>query len=429
MFNGSWRTASNRILNRSSEGADLHQMKEANNNAIDLLLRSLARGERDHPRSDSDSVSQVRGEGGVFSDHLDADELSLYAEGVLAPPTKARYTAHLADCVSCRTLVVGLAQSAGLGVQREPIVQQGGRSFWQSIVTLFSIPVLRYALPAVMLTGVLAIGLLAWRQQQGPDLVAVNRHAERAAPVEQASDTAGSIAPSGPLSVQERQATENAQSNAQSNEPNKDATRETGALSQKPVSNSAGVTTDGTSQQDLAKVSPLGGAPVTQPVYAPEPASPPAPPPKVAEESDGKWMVRKEDYRTEREAAQRGQDEVKLAAKDDSPSHGPARSRSMTTGVRRDSDLSTENRAPAPKEKKEAAEEADSQTVSGRKFRRSGNAWIDKAYSSSRSVTNISRGSEQFRALMADEPGLRAIVQQLSGEVIVVWKSRAYRIR
>jgi hypothetical protein len=30
---------------------------------------------------------------------------------------------------------------------------------------------------------------------------------------------------------------------------------------------------------------------------------------------------------------------------------------------------------------------------------------------------------------MGDEPDLRAIVERLSGELIVVWKGRAYRIK
>ena len=44
-------------------------------------------------------------------------------------------------------------------------------------------------------------------------------------------------------------------------------------------------------------------------------------------------------------------------------------------------------------------------------------------------TVNVSRGSEQFRALIADEPALRSIAEQLGGEVIVVWKGTAYRIR
>ena len=427
MFIGSLRTASNWILNRSSEGADLPEMNEANNNAIDLLLRSLARGEREHAHSGTDPVSLVGSDSAMASDHLDADELSLYAEGVLAPPTKARYTAHLADCDRCRTMVVGLAQAAGLTVQREPVVQQGGRSFWQSFVTIFSLPVLRYALPAILLTGILAIGLLAWRQQAGTEFVAMNKQEQPAAVLEQRENTVASVAPgASPLSIQEQQ---EVNERAQPVDPKKVPPAESGVLNQKPVSNSAGVTLDGTSQQDVAKAGPVAGAGVAQPVYAPEPASPPAPPRKVAEESEGKWMARKEEYRTDREAAQRGQDDAKLAAKDDSPRHGPARSRSITGGVRRDEDSSLEDRAPATKDKKADPEEPSSHTVSGRTFRRSGNAWIDTAYTSSRSVTNVGRGTEQFRSLMADEPGLRAIVQQLSGEVIVVWKSRTYRFR
>jgi len=42
------------------------------------------------------------------------------------------------------------------------------------------------------------------------------------------------------------------------------------------------------------------------------------------------------------------------------------------------------------------------------------------------SVRNVSRGSEEFGAL---DSGLRSIAQQLGGEIIVVWKSKAYRIR
>jgi hypothetical protein len=74
-------------------------------------------------------------------------------------------------------------------------------------------------------------------------------------------------------------------------------------------------------------------------------------------------------------------------------------------------------------------EESDTRTVSGRQFRRQGSVWIDTAYQSSSPTTTIARDSEQFRALTADEPGIRTIAAQLSGEVVVVWKGRAYRIR
>jgi hypothetical protein len=72
---------------------------------------------------------------------------------------------------------------------------------------------------------------------------------------------------------------------------------------------------------------------------------------------------------------------------------------------------------------------AETRTVAGRKFRRAGSAWVDTAYKSSQAVTVVKRNSEQYRALIADEPELRRISDALGGEVTVVWKGRAYRIR
>ena len=67
-------------------------------------------------------------------------------------------------------------------------------------------------------------------------------------------------------------------------------------------------------------------------------------------------------------------------------------------------------------------------SVGGRQFVRRGSAWIDTAYRA-QATTNVRRGTEQYRALVADEPGLRKIASQLEGEVVIVWKGRAYRIR
>ena len=71
----------------------------------------------------------------------------------------------------------------------------------------------------------------------------------------------------------------------------------------------------------------------------------------------------------------------------------------------------------------------DTRAVAGRRFHRVRGIWLDTAYDASASVTRVSRGSEQFRALVADEPGIKTVAEQLEGEVIVVWKGRTYRIR
>ena len=60
-------------------------MKQERNNEMDLLLRRLGR------RDDATVANTV-------GDHLDADELSAFAENALPIPARARYTAHLAEC-------------------------------------------------------------------------------------------------------------------------------------------------------------------------------------------------------------------------------------------------------------------------------------------------------------------------------------------
>jgi hypothetical protein len=78
--------------------------------------------------------------------------------------------------------------------------------------------------------------------------------------------------------------------------------------------------------------------------------------------------------------------------------------------------------------KRTSEDDATTREVGGHRFRKQGNAWIDLAYDG-RSVTTIARGSEQYRSLVADEPGIHNIAQRLGGEVLIVWNGRAYRIR
>jgi hypothetical protein len=73
--------------------------------------------------------------------------------------------------------------------------------------------------------------------------------------------------------------------------------------------------------------------------------------------------------------------------------------------------------------------DAEDRSVAGRRFRRERGIWIDTGYSSGTSTVNVARDSEQYRALIADEPSLKTIAEALDGQIIVVWKGRAYRIR
>src|SRR5436190_4899495 len=105
-------------------------MKQAKNNEVDLLLRALARG-RDASSLQGETTPQS-----VASEHLDADELNSYAEGLAPAPARARYLEHLADCETCRGMVVGLTQAAGAVNRHDVVPQPGGLSFWQKLTAL-----------------------------------------------------------------------------------------------------------------------------------------------------------------------------------------------------------------------------------------------------------------------------------------------------
>ena len=77
---------------------------------------------------------------------------------------------------------------------------------------------------------------------------------------------------------------------------------------------------------------------------------------------------------------------------------------------------------------KDRDDNAEVRTVAGRRFRKLRGVWVDTAYNDG-ATREITRGSESYRALVADEPGIKTIAEQLDGQIIVVWKGRPYRIQ
>ena len=397
-------------------------MKQDKNNEIDLLLRSLARSGRD------DSPGESTRENRALSDHLDADELNCFAEGVVPAPARARYIAHLADCESCRGFVVNLTQASGAAAGYETIEQQTGSGFWRKIAALFSPPVLRYAVPALALTAVIAISFFALRQQRGQDFVAQNQPANPTAPGHQDKLTESPVAQSNNEPAKTRSSVE-PPAKVDSSGGRKSSQDERSSVAQVPATTTGVEVPTGSPLKDSvqSKQGYLAGA---RPTFAPEPQAAPSAAAKSAlSEADKTAAFQKEEL-ARREVQEPPREEEKNQARDEAGRHGPSRSNvTLLPGSKRADGLMTEREQPKARSKKDSDEERETRTVSGKQFRHQGSAWIDTAYDSSRGTLNISRGSEQFRALVADEPGIRTIAEQLNGVVIVVWKGRAYRIQ
>ena len=402
-------------------------MKQAKNNDVDLLLRSHARTRDDSPlQSGSSSGDGYR----ATSDHLDADELNSYAEGVVPPPARARYSEHLVDCDVCRGIVVGLTSAAGAAIRSEETVQKSGLSFWQNLASLFSPAVLRYAVPALVLTAVIGISLLSMWQRRQPEFIAKNQAAGARTSTDQLKQTESPTGqPSGEAPETIQKGTESPAS--------------TNSLREKKTlrGNESAASGAGTGTGVFGRIDPMAkeagrpeesvsGAEV-RPSYAPEPKAG-APAPSASAVTDvGKSTQGAKEQPAKRENQERLRDAYKNTPSDEDR---PNRSAAPTTAVAPQSNrqlggLSAARRSPSGQDKKDKAGEVETRTVSGRRFAREDNAWVDTAYDSSRTPIRVGRGSEQFRALVADEPGLRAIAEQLNGVVIVVWKNRAYRIQ
>jgi hypothetical protein len=386
-------------------------MKQVDKNEVDLLLRALAQRDRS-------AVGGVHDQ--PLTEHLDADELNTFAEDALPTAARARYTAHLADCSRCRQLVSQLVRVAGPRQRTDVITDQAGSSFWRRLGTIFSPAFLKYAVPALVLVSVIGIGVMIFRQQPSNDLVAQRAEAPANDPPALSgtltSDSAGQKPQEAVVSQPSSSAV--ATSNTEQEKIDRQK-REPGDTSSTVKNETAQVTTAPTEDQRA---------------YAPEPAS--APPPQPQPEQDSfKKDAEAVKEKSERPKAQSQEDRAEVAATSEQKRDEDTRGRGSGNiaqrapkigGLRRPEQV--EQNAPTTAVAK-GKKSGETRSVAGRQFRREADGWIDTAYDSSRSVVNIRRGSEQYRALIADEPGLKTIADSLSGPVTVVWKGRAYRIQ
>jgi hypothetical protein len=107
---------------------------------------------------------------------------------------------------------------------------------------------------------------------------------------------------------------------------------------------------------------------------------------------------------------------------------GPRRDLENNSSMSRNADEGRARNAQGIVSQTAPTEEKKSETrsLSGRKFRREGNAWVDVKFKSSMPVKSISRGSSEFDELDSD---LRSIAKQLGGQILVVRKNKAYLIK
>ncbi|HKP80797.1 MAG TPA: zf-HC2 domain-containing protein [Pyrinomonadaceae bacterium] len=374
-------------------------MRQEANNEMDLLLRRLGRQQQTS----------------ASGDHLDADELSSYAENVLPPAARARYSEHLAECTRCRDLVVQLSSSAGVVVAQETAQVSAPSALRKFLASIFSPMVLRYAVPALGLVIVAAIGFMVSRNEGISN--------SPVADVRYKQPDQG-LAASQPSSSLEKEPSAFLDSRESPN---------------KAVTAHDSITPSGTPAANAAPASPVAtDAPKDTEEQAKkvdeerqQPEAKEAEPPKPAAAVSGLKKL---------EPKQEAAEQTVTVTNEPAAEKAKTENRSVndftvaTPLVRKRAEAGSTTGAASAKpmaQREDTADrdknDAETRTVAGHHFRKQGGVWIDTAYNS-QSLTELKRGSEQYRGLVGDEPEIRQIASQLEGDIIVVWKGKGYKI-
>jgi hypothetical protein len=384
--------------------------------------------------------------------HLDADELNAFAEGALPAAARSRCVSHLSDCDDCRKLVSQLAITAGAIAKTESakVSSASGESWVTKLGAFFRPRALRYAALAAL---VIAAGVALFVIEQ-------NRRSRQAALVAQ-NDQPGEVrvnaikpeatpAPDSHEVAKVSSATPSVQSGPQPASVRESEKSRTGENAPAPPK----------IQQDAQPTPAEVDKAVTEPqVVESKPAYAPPPPEErragmATNSSDrqlrpgiggtpapnggtlfGKTATldRKE---TDELSNKQSKDYNQKAAQNENGVNGRL-ANEKARAPRRDADNVaagnrnvTEPPAAAPKNEDARAgksnistEASETRSAGGHKFHRQGSAWIDNKFKSSMSMKSIARGSSEFEGL---DSQLRSIAGQFSGEVIVVWKGKAY---
>jgi len=453
-------------------------MKAEFDKEIDSLLRESAR----RGRAASGEPGVRAGGGALAAAHLDADEQSAYAENALPASARAHYTAHLADCDDCRRNVTRLALAAGMPAQLEPRESATGQTVSPNITlrerlgALFAPRAWRYAVPALalLLVGAVSLIVLTRRTEREASIAQRNtsesqrpqatqpeaHHApqnDNAATATAPAVESGVVAPDANTSVPNQNAPLAKEQVAANSPPGEIAQPLAGAplndaAAPPPPAPSTGSGALARSVSEFPTPAPtpaytVDDLTVTSAQEAKNKSGEPAPElPKLEQKPGGFDNRQYENQQREQISGPRRNEQARnarTADMDDSRNRSdkkdgnlaatapppPAAKRTRQSEADRGKD---ENRPAQDSERSvvgRAGSATETRTVAGRKFRRQGNAWFDTSYSAGQSYTVVRRNSEQFRALVADEPQLRRIADALGGEVTVVWKGRAYRIR
>jgi hypothetical protein len=410
-------------------------MENGQEKEMDLLLRAMGRRVAASP-----SPVNAGGSENPSSEHLDADALIAFAENALPVKARSRYLEHLADCNRCRSILIGLSANSEIEPEKTEVkLTAKSATLIERIMAVLRMPAFQYGLPVAAVLVLVSTVLFTTMRMNKQSLVAVSQRAPEPATksIQEDSNPESKVTNQGVAVGNTNNREQRLQPEAGQSEPKPNSTsiaEETkhaaGAQGDEKSAAPAkdAVTLDryaDKGKQDregIQEGSSSSNAPISVTRSAPQ--GPPPPAAKAAEPE------------------QRRDKELDDVSRVDQPADQAKKAETKKPGLAKLGTLTVNGEPARRKEPSESEDERGAatgsaggalssgeavRTVGGKRFRKEDGGWVDTSFSSSASAINIRRGSEQYRALLADEPGLRVFAEQLAGAVIVVWKGHAYR--
>lgn len=366
--------------------------------------------------------------------HLDADEISAFAENALPEKTRNVYIKHFADCDRCRTILSSTillnreaeneaASSAVTAVETKTLAAQIP---WYR--KLFLMPNLAYTMGALVLVfgGMLGFIALQSLNQTGSSDVSQIQNAPARPSGPNASDeglsynsnAAGAVSNSATSS--NTTAIANSSANTTTNAANTTSANTSATIQNSPAdrpdneSSTADIITE-QKDQTLAKQSKENDF--------------------LTDGADDKKAKKKEEI-----FAEKNKRDAEIARSDEAakPTAAPPPAPKQTPAQPSITQRRAENfpQAASPEKRRENARlgaSSNTRQIGGKNFNRVGGVWIDSAYNKSNGgnmtlpqTRTIQRGSSEYQKL---DKQVRIIAESLDGAVVIVWKNGAYRIQ
>ena len=389
---------------------------------MDVLLRQAVQSES----ASENSKSKIQN---PKSSHLDADEISLFAENTLPKKLRENAVAHFADCDRCRKILSALI----LQNSENEIVSTKQIEVFAPVIPWYrkflAFPNLAYTLGALVLifSGIVAFTVLqSVNNSQNAEVSQVAEQPVRGGPF--LDDTAiveeqfANANMSGSMSnaSMSNSSMSNAASVSSSNSMMSNASTDSAARSYNAAltSNSAAVSNKSNpSANESAKDEPRSEADAAGGIVTELPLQNRSVKNLTEDKTESaKGLVEEKTERAKRENKKDAEaTEMAKAAPPPKPEQPSVSENEVTSSD-----------ASGAKSKKLARmQNVETTSVGGKTFRHASNGWVDSNYKGQPTI-NIRRGTNEFKKL---DSGLREIAGSLSGTVIIVWKDKAYRIQ